>query len=102
MATKLKANLAPTFFTLFTSAPNNAKQLSLPTHNNISIANIANVLEHAPGIVNWKDFDLRFLGCNTEVARLLGLRTTTKIIGKSDEDLIWGNDGYADIFAQED
>lgn len=40
-----------------------------------------------PGNVFWKDKDGIFLGCNNNVAKILGLQNTNEIIGKRNHDL---------------
>lgn len=45
------------------------------------------VLRHVPHSVFWKDRELRFLGCNENLARQLGLSHPDDIIGKTDYDL---------------
>ncbi len=58
--------------------------------------------EMFPGLVSWKDLDSIFLGCSQKVAQFAGLSSRTEIIGKHDADMIWGKNGYAAIFREED
>jgi two-component system aerobic respiration control sensor histidine kinase ArcB len=44
-----------------------------------------------PGLVFWKNKEGKFLGCNDNLANILGFKTTQDIIGKSDQDLSWNN-----------
>ena len=48
---------------------------------------LSEVLRHVPHSVFWKDRELRFLGCNENLARQLGLSHPDDIIGKTDYDL---------------
>lgn len=50
------------------------------------------VLDTIPQSICWKDRDSRFLGCNKNYARLVGLPDTQSIIGKTDWDLPWKKD----------
>ncbi|MDB5308239.1 MAG: Blue-light-activated protein [Gemmataceae bacterium] len=45
------------------------------------------VLTHIPCGVFWKDRDSRYLGCNAQVARDLGLDSVAAMVGKKDKDL---------------
>jgi PAS domain S-box-containing protein len=45
------------------------------------------IIEHIPCAVFWKDVSSRYLGCNLEVARGLGLSSPDSMIGKSDREL---------------
>jgi DNA-binding CsgD family transcriptional regulator len=65
-------------------------------------SSVAHIVCTFPGIVSWKDCDSRFLGCNNGLAELANLNAPEKIIDKSDEDMPWGENGYADIFREED
>jgi two-component system, OmpR family, aerobic respiration control sensor histidine kinase ArcB len=49
------------------------------------------LLKSVPGYVYWKDRNSVYRGCNQNVANLIGLPTTSDIIGKTDFDLPWGN-----------
>jgi len=49
------------------------------------------ILRTVPGYVYWKDRNSVYLGCNQNVAILLGLPKTTDIVGKIESDLPWGN-----------
>jgi len=60
------------------------------------IDNIDSIFRYMPGAICWKDRDSVFLGCNDLVARLAGLSSTADIVGKTDQDMIWGKGGYAE------
>ena len=45
------------------------------------------ILLHIPHAIFWKDRDLRFLGCNENLAKNLGFNHPDELIGKSDYDL---------------
>lgn len=47
-----------------------------------------NILVNLPHNVYWKDKDLRYLGCNKQMARVVG-STPDAIKGQKDEDLVW-------------
>lgn len=49
---------------------------------------LKNIITSFPGIVYWKDINLRFLGCNINQARLVGLSNTEDIIGLTVYDII--------------
>lgn len=54
-----------------------------------SNALLRSIIETAPARIFWKDRDLRFLGCNTQVARDAGLDSPNDLIGKTDFDMVW-------------
>lgn len=60
------------------------------------------ILKSVPGYVYWKDLNGVYLGCNQNVATLLGLDDPDEIIGKTEFDLPWKdlpeiiNKGYSD------
>lgn len=45
------------------------------------------ILDTLPAYVFWKDLDLRFLGCNRQMAEKLGFGSPEEIVGKTDFDL---------------
>lgn len=47
------------------------------------------VLAHFPGLVFWKDDQLKYLGCNNAFLRLTGFKEEKDIIGKTDFDMPW-------------
>ena len=47
------------------------------------------VLKHIPQHIFWKDTALNYLGCNENFARISGVGTPEKIVGKTDFDLAW-------------
>lgn len=48
---------------------------------------LSQILRHIPHSVFWKDRNFRFLGCNDNLARLLGFDRPEDLIGKSDFEL---------------
>lgn len=49
---------------------------------------LENVLLATPGNVYWKNKQGEFLGCNSNVAQILGLHSPTDIIGKTNHDVL--------------
>ncbi len=76
------------------TTPENTKPL---IHSSIS-----HIVRNFPGIANWKSCDSRFLGCSDHLAKLANFNSAKEIIGKYDEDMPWGADGYAEVFREED
>lgn len=68
----------------------------LTTENEI----LKNIIALIPGNVFWKDKKGRFLGCNNNVARLLGLESPVEIVGKTNSELLGGN--VAELIDQND
>ncbi len=60
------------------------------------------VLKYFPGLVNWKNIHSEFLGATTGVANLANLSSPEEMIGKSDEDMPWGKEGFAELFRSQD
>lgn len=54
---------------------------------------INNVLDTIPVRVFWKDKQLRYLGCNKPFAQDAGFKNTEDIIGKTDYDMGWSDEG---------
>lgn len=50
-----------------------------------------NVLDMMPVYLYTKDKDFRYTYCNENMARIAGLDTTEQLIGKKDEECIWGD-----------
>ena len=50
---------------------------------------LQSILENVPVRVFWKDFDLRYLGCNSLFARDAGYSSADEVIGKSDFEMGW-------------
>lgn len=48
------------------------------------------VLNSIPSRVFWKDVQSRYLGCNLQFAQDAGIESPEMIIGKYDDDLLWG------------
>ena len=47
-----------------------------------------NVIENIPHYIFWKDINLRYLGCNNNYARFIGVKYPEDIIKKTDNDLL--------------
>lgn len=47
------------------------------------------IIRFTTGNVYWKDISGRYLGCNDSFAKLIGLSTSSEIVGKSDYDLFY-------------
>lgn len=52
------------------------------------IAYLKNIISLLPGNIYWKDTHGRYLGCNNNVAKILGLENSDAIIGKTDQQLL--------------
>lgn len=48
-------------------------------------------MDNIPQCIFWKDANSRYLGCNKNFARLVGLENPKNIAGKTDEDLSWSD-----------
>ena len=48
---------------------------------------LASIISNTPHAISWKDMHLRYLGCNTQFAREIGLENPKDVIGKTDEQL---------------
>ncbi len=59
------------------------------------------VLDNIPQFIFWKDKYSKFLGCNRNFARVAGVGTPEKIVGKLDQDLVWKKE-EADSFFEID
>lgn len=60
------------------------------------------IFNNSPGIINWKDVDLKFLGCSKANVKSFNLSSVDNLIGKTDRDFSWSNNGYLKIFNDED
>ncbi|MFX1567653.1 MAG: PAS domain S-box protein [Promethearchaeota archaeon] len=56
------------------------------------------VLDNIPQFIFWKDKDSKFLGCNENFARVAGVGTAEKIVGKYDQDLVWKKEEAESFF----
>ncbi|MBA2656447.1 MAG: PAS domain-containing protein [Tatlockia sp.] len=54
---------------------------------------IADILEQLPSYIFWKDKNCVYLGCNELFAKSAGLSSSKEIIGKTDFDLVWKEQG---------
>ena len=59
------------------------------------------VLDTFPLSVFWKDVDSVYLGCNQNFLKDAGLSTVSQIIGKTDDQLVWG-ETEADLYRADD
>ncbi|MGF1539944.1 MAG: PAS domain S-box protein [Pleurocapsa sp.] len=58
------------------------------------------VFDTFPQCVSWKDTNFKYLGCNRQFAKDVGLKTPEQVIGKNDFDLGWKQ--YAHLYQAED
>lgn len=64
---------------------------------------LENIILHVPHFIFWKDKNSVYLGCNENYAKLLGLKSPSEIVGKTDFELGWQADGHsAEFFRQKD
>jgi len=62
-----------------------------------------NIISNIPQFIFWKDTGSIYLGCNENYAKLVGLNSSSEIIGKTDYDIGWLADGdTAEIFRERD
>jgi len=47
------------------------------------------VLDNIPQFIFWKDINLKYQGCNKNFARVAGVNSPEKIVGKTDFELAW-------------
>lgn len=70
-----------------------------------TILNLESIISCMPGNVYWMDRNLKYLGCNENVAYILGLKSSSEIIGKSYDDFsILGQwtEGQGESFQNDD
>ncbi len=48
---------------------------------------LKNIIDQTPGNLYWKDKEGRYLGCNTNFAKVAGLTSPMEIVGKTDQEL---------------
>ncbi|HLD16399.1 MAG TPA: ATP-binding protein [Coxiellaceae bacterium] len=61
------------------------------------------IVKHLPQYIFWKDNHSIYLGCNENYARLVGLHSPKEIVGKTDYDLPWSQEGdTAETFVSRD
>ena len=53
------------------------------------VLNNQQIVNALPGLCYWKDENSEYMGCNQSVARSLGMRDSTAIIGRKDINLPW-------------
>src|SRR5262245_57249375 len=51
---------------------------------------LTQIIDHLPGYVYLKDKNSRYMGCNSHMAKNVGLNDPSDIIGKLDKELPWG------------
>ncbi len=51
-----------------------------------------NIMENIPQFIFWKDNNLRYLGCNQNFKKFMGLDSIDNILDKTDEELFGNND----------
>jgi len=59
------------------------------------------IIDSTVGNLYWKDREGRYLGCNANFSKIVGLNSPEEIIGKTDYDL-WKNQDYVRIITQHD
>ncbi|APJ03655.1 PAS domain-containing sensor histidine kinase [Silvanigrella aquatica] len=59
------------------------------------------ILKRVPGYVYWKNINSIYLGCNENLARIGGFKSSDDIVGKTDYDFSWGL-AEADKFVEDD
>lgn len=62
---------------------------------------LRNILENFPGVVFWKDRNSVYLGCNKNFSEAAGLKSPSKIVGKTDYELPWA-DTEAEAYRADD
>ena len=62
---------------------------------------IDRILAKMPSYIYWKNLNSEYMGCNDNLARISGLKDRFEIIGKRDEDFLWGKYG-AKSFREDD
>jgi len=48
-----------------------------------------NIIDSLPVAIFWKDLLGKYLGCNLQMAKLIGQQSPEHLIGKRDQDLVW-------------
>jgi two-component system aerobic respiration control sensor histidine kinase ArcB len=59
------------------------------------------IIANIPEYIYWKDKNLKYVGCNNNLIRFLGLDHKTDFIGKNDYDFEWSKN-QADKFKRDD
>ena len=62
---------------------------------------LKNIIERIPYYIFWKNRDSVYLGCNQRFLDLVGKKSASEIIGKTDFELGWGI-GESDNFRKGD
>ncbi len=70
---------ANNYYSLYSMISNDAK------NKNVLLRNI---IENLPSSVYWKDSSLKYLGCNAQHAKFLGLSNASLAIAKNDQELL--------------
>ncbi|MCJ7764420.1 MAG: response regulator, partial [Thiovulaceae bacterium] len=81
---------------------NNVKKVALLTQElkkdlYVSKELLHHIIDTVPVRIFWKDTDSRYLGCNALFAQDAGLSSPSKIVGKTDHDLTWGDEASPSI-----
>ncbi|MBE9128103.1 MULTISPECIES: GAF domain-containing protein [unclassified Coleofasciculus] len=61
-----------------------AKEVLLPSQKLLQLA-----IDNLPQAIFWKDRNSIYLGCNRYFANLFGMSSPDRIVGKTDDDLVW-------------
>ena len=83
---------ANNYYSLYSMISNDAK------NKNVLLRNI---IENLPSSVYWKDSSLKYLGCNAQHAKFLGLSNASLAISKSDAELFENQRSFLEINDQE-
>lgn len=59
-------------------------------------------LKNLPGLINWKNTHSEFMGSTKAVAWMAGFESPEQIVGKNDDHMPWGENGYSELFRAED
>ncbi len=60
------------------------------------------IIKQTPALISIKDYSSSLRCCSNQFAQLGNLKTPDEINGKYDEEMPWGNNGYAEVFREED
>ncbi|MCD1655550.1 PAS domain S-box protein [Treponema zuelzerae] len=72
---------------VYAAARDITERIRMESELKLSRDSLALVLETIPQAVFWKDAEGRYLGCNSKVAKSVGLNSTSEVIGKTDFNL---------------
>lgn len=61
---------------------------------------LRSIVENTPLCIFWKDYDLRYLGCNTQFAKDAGYSSPDELVGKTDFEMGWRD--QAELYRADD